>query len=155
LDLHESHRCRRGAVPAHRSRHRGATGAGSRWSQRQAPGLPDAGAQPRSEHARLEVGGPRGHSRGARSQAADRADAGTDTEHRVMGGNLFIVCAPSGAGKTTLVAALLKSDPEIRLSISFTTRQPRPEEVDGRDYRFVTESVFAAMAQRGEFLESA
>ena len=72
-----------------------------------------------------------------------------------MSGNLFIVCAPSGAGKTTLVAALLKTDPNIRLSISHTTRNPRAGEVDGREYHFVAEKAFLEMAAAGAFLESA
>jgi len=70
-------------------------------------------------------------------------------------GNLFIVCAPSGAGKTSLVNALLEREPEIELSISYTTRAPRPGETDGRNYHFVTRTEFLAMASRGEFLESA
>ncbi len=72
-----------------------------------------------------------------------------------MNGNLFIVCAPSGAGKTTLVAALLKADPGIRLSVSYTTRKPRAGEVDGRDYHFIDQQKFQGMAANGEFLESA
>ena len=72
-----------------------------------------------------------------------------------MNGNLFIVCAPSGAGKTSLVSELLKADPQIRLSVSYTTRQPRPGEVDGREYHFITEQKFAQMAAQGEFLENA
>lgn len=72
-----------------------------------------------------------------------------------MPGNLFIVAAPSGAGKTTLVRALLALDPEIRLSVSFTTRPPRPSEVHGRDYHFVTEAAFRELLAAGEFLESA
>lgn len=72
-----------------------------------------------------------------------------------MSGNLFIVCAPSGAGKTSLVAALLAADPEIRKSVSYTTRKPRPGEVNGRDYNFVTTEEFGRMLERGEFLESA
>jgi guanylate kinase len=70
-------------------------------------------------------------------------------------GNLFIVCAPSGAGKTSLAKALLKADPEIKLSVSYTTRRPRPGEVDGREYHFVSESRFEQMLEAGEFLESA
>ena len=70
-------------------------------------------------------------------------------------GNLIIVSAPSGAGKTTLVAALLEADPAVRLSVSFTTRAPRPGEVDGRDYHFVSVQTFEAMRARGELLESA
>ncbi len=72
-----------------------------------------------------------------------------------MSGNLFIVCAPSGAGKTSLVAALLKADPGVKLSVSFTTRNPRPGEVDSRDYHFVTRRKFEEMAAAGAFLESA
>jgi guanylate kinase len=70
-------------------------------------------------------------------------------------GLLFIVAAPSGAGKTSMVRALLKNDPSIRLSISYTTRPPRPGEVDGKDYHFVSKDAFLDMAGRGEFLESA
>jgi len=70
-------------------------------------------------------------------------------------GNLFIVCAPSGAGKTSLVNALLEREPDLELSVSFTTRAPRPGEVDGREYHFVSRESFLTMAGRGEFLESA
>ena len=72
-----------------------------------------------------------------------------------MDGQLFIVSAPSGAGKTTLVRALLRSDPTLSLSISYTTRPPRPSEQDGRDYHFVSRSAFEEMLERAEFLESA
>ena len=72
-----------------------------------------------------------------------------------MSGTLFIVSAPSGAGKTSLVRALLAADPGVRLSISHTTRAMRPGEVDGRDYHFVTKDTFDAMRARGDFLESA
>jgi len=72
-----------------------------------------------------------------------------------MSGNLFIVCAPSGAGKTSLVAELLKDDPKIKLSVSYTTRKPRPGEVDGREYHFVTERKFGEMVEQGAFLECA
>jgi guanylate kinase len=72
-----------------------------------------------------------------------------------MIGNLFIVAAPSGAGKTTLVGELLARDGLIELSVSYTTRPPRPGEVDGRHYRFVDVATFTAMRDRGEFLESA
>ena len=70
-------------------------------------------------------------------------------------GNLFIVCAPSGAGKTSLVNALLEREPDLELSVSFTTRPPRPGEVDGREYHFVSRETFLMMAGRGEFLERA
>jgi guanylate kinase len=70
-------------------------------------------------------------------------------------GNLFIICAPSGAGKTSLVNALLEREPDIELSVSYTTRAPRPGEEDGREYHFVSRDAFLDMASRGEFLESA
>src|SRR5258706_906765 len=72
-----------------------------------------------------------------------------------MKGNVFIICAPSGAGKTSLVAELLRRDRRARLSVSHTTRAPRPGEQEGRDYHFVSRPVFEAMIGRGEFLESA
>ena len=70
-------------------------------------------------------------------------------------GRLFLVTAPSGAGKSSLVNALLARQPNIKLSISNTTRDPRPGEVNGREYHFVTEDMFLEMKSRGEFLESA
>ena len=72
-----------------------------------------------------------------------------------MTGNLFIISAPSGAGKSTLTAKLLEEDKNIHLSVSYTTRAPRPGEVDGRDYHFVDKASFMGMLERGEFLESA
>lgn len=72
-----------------------------------------------------------------------------------MSGNLFIVSAPSGAGKTSLVSALLAITPDVALSISFTTRPPRPGEVNGKDYHFVSRETFLAMAKHSDFLESA
>ncbi len=72
-----------------------------------------------------------------------------------MTGNLFILSAPSGAGKSTLTAKLLEEDKDIHLSVSYTTRAPRPGEVDGRDYHFVDTARFMGMLERGEFLESA
>lgn len=72
-----------------------------------------------------------------------------------MIGTLYIVSAPSGAGKTSLVRALLAADPSVQLSISYTTRPMRPGEVDGRDYHFVSKETFEAMRARGDFLESA
>ncbi|OYY92265.1 MAG: guanylate kinase, partial [Methylophilales bacterium 16-45-7] len=70
-------------------------------------------------------------------------------------GNLFIVTAASGAGKTSLVKALLAKDPHIKLSISHTTRHPRPLEQDGVHYHFVDDVTFLSMLDQGEFLESA
>lgn len=72
-----------------------------------------------------------------------------------MSGNLFIVSAPSGAGKSSLVKALLEQDAGIRLSVSSTTRAPRPGEVDGVHYHFINREVFQERLGRGEFLESA
>jgi guanylate kinase len=70
-------------------------------------------------------------------------------------GRLFVIAAPSGAGKTSLVRALMAREPSLRFSISYTTRPQRPTETHGRDYFFVTTAEFAAMAERGEFLEHA
>jgi guanylate kinase len=74
---------------------------------------------------------------------------------RAYPGNLFMVVAPSGAGKSTLVNALLARDPAIRLSISYTTRAPRPKEQDGEHYHFTSVEDFLARHAAGEFLESA
>jgi guanylate kinase len=70
-------------------------------------------------------------------------------------GRLYVIAAPSGAGKTSLVKALMAREPEMRFSVSYTTRQPRPNEVDGRDYHFVTQTRFREMVERQEFLEHA
>ena len=70
-------------------------------------------------------------------------------------GRLFLVTAPSGAGKTSLVRALLKDHPNIRFSISYTTRPKRPTEEHGRDYFFVDKAEFQRMVAAGEFLEHA
>ena len=72
-----------------------------------------------------------------------------------MTGNLFVVSSPSGGGKTSLVRALLAEDAKVALSISFTTRPPRPGEQNGREYHFVDPATFEAMLERGEFLECA
>jgi guanylate kinase len=70
-------------------------------------------------------------------------------------GRLYVVSAPSGAGKTSLVRALMEREPRIRFSVSYTTRKPRPNEIPGRDYHFVTPERFAEMIARDEFLEHA
>lgn len=70
-----------------------------------------------------------------------------------MSGHLYIVSAPSGAGKTTLVRMLLENDSGIRLSISYTTRAPRSGEQSGREYHFTDATTFRGMVDRGEFLE--
>jgi guanylate kinase len=78
----------------------------------------------------------------------------TVSSHRHVG-SIFMVVAPSGAGKSTLVNALLSRDTGIELSVSFTTRAPRPGEVQGREYHFTYERDFLSRRSRGEFLECA
>ena len=68
-------------------------------------------------------------------------------------GNLFVVAAPSGAGKSSLVKALLELDAHLAVSVSHTTRAPRGQEKDGREYWFIDEPAFRAMIERGEFFE--
>ncbi len=70
-------------------------------------------------------------------------------------GRLFIVSAPSGAGKTSLLKALMARDESVTFSVSYTTRDPRPGEVDGRDYHFIDQARFKAMREADAFLESA
>jgi guanylate kinase len=70
-------------------------------------------------------------------------------------GRLFVIAAPSGAGKTSLVRALMEREPGLRFSISYTTRPQRPAEQHGRDYFFVDRSEFERMVANGEFLEHA
>jgi guanylate kinase len=70
-------------------------------------------------------------------------------------GKLFVFAAPSGAGKTTLVHAVVTKRPELRFSISYTTRKPRKNEADGVDYLFVTEKKFMQLRDEGEMLEYA
>ena len=72
-----------------------------------------------------------------------------------MSGTLYIVAAPSGGGKTSLTRALLACESDIELSVSYTSRAPRPGEVDGVHYHFVARSEFEAMIARGEFFEHA
>ncbi|QWD36360.1 guanylate kinase [Polynucleobacter paneuropaeus] len=68
-------------------------------------------------------------------------------------GSMLMIVAPSGAGKSSLVNALLQSEPGLTISLSTTTRSPRPGEVDGKDYRFVTPEVFKQERDQGQFLE--
>jgi guanylate kinase len=70
-------------------------------------------------------------------------------------GKLFVVAAPSGAGKSTLVKALLREEPQLAVSISHTTRAPRGQEQDGREYHFVSSEVFQRMVDDGQFFEHA
>ena len=68
-------------------------------------------------------------------------------------GNVFVVSAPSGAGKSTLTQRLVRTVPDLIFSISFTTRKPRPGEVDGRDYFYIDDARFDTMVQEGGFVE--
>ena len=70
-------------------------------------------------------------------------------------GNLFVIAAPSGAGKTTLVKALVRRNPDLKFSISYTTRAIRETEKHGRDYFFVSEDEFLSLREQDELLESA
>jgi guanylate kinase len=70
-------------------------------------------------------------------------------------GRLFVIAAPSGTGKTSLVRALMERSPSLAFSISHTTRKPRPNEIDGRDYHFTDRGRFESMIAQGEFLEHA
>src|SRR5208282_5160674 len=67
----------------------------------------------------------------------------------------FVIAAPSGAGKTSLVKALMEREPGLQFSVSYTTRKPRPNERDGEDYHFVSAERFEAMVANNEFLEHA
>ena len=77
------------------------------------------------------------------------------TESRSRRGRLFVIAAPSGAGKTSLVRALMEREAGLRFSISYTTRPQRPTEQHGRDYFFVGRDEFERMVANGEFLEHA
>ena len=70
-------------------------------------------------------------------------------------GTLYIISAPSGAGKSSLVKALIDLEPQIRVSVSHTTRAMRPGEVDGENYHFVSREAFVKMIEHGDFLERA
>lgn len=76
-------------------------------------------------------------------------------EHVARRGLMFVLSSPSGAGKSTLARKLLETDDNMSLSVSATTRAPRPSEVDGREYKFMAKDQFEDMADRGEFLEHA
>jgi guanylate kinase len=79
----------------------------------------------------------------------------TPGKHSTRNGGLFVISAPSGAGKTSLVKALLERNPTLAVSVSHTTRAPRPHETQGREYWFVTPAQFQELLARGEFLEHA
>jgi guanylate kinase len=77
-----------------------------------------------------------------------------DLLEKVPRGRLFIICAPAGAGKTTLVKQLLETFPNLKTSLSYTTRTPRADEINGREYHFVSKDIFLQKKARGEFLET-
>ena len=77
----------------------------------------------------------------------------TQTAETPASGIVLIITAPSGAGKSSLVEALVRQDSDIAISISHTTRNPRPGDVDGRQYHFIDEADFLQKQQRGDFLE--
>src|SRR3954467_5204959 len=90
------------------------------------------------------------------AEGGDRTVAGAGAEHRMTAiarrGICLVLSAPSGAGKTAIAAALLASEPDLRLSISVTTRAPRPGETDGTHYHFLDQAEFDRMASAGELL---
>ncbi len=83
------------------------------------------------------------------------ANAPAGSEQDATRGTLFVVSAPSGAGKTSLVRALLDGHPNLRLSVSYTTRAPRAGEIDGEHYHFVSRETFDDMIKRNAFVEHA
>jgi guanylate kinase len=87
--------------------------------------------------------------------SVQQTTAKTSGNPRATSGGLFVISAPSGAGKTSLVKALLERDPALAVSVSHTTRAPRPHEVTGREYWFVSPAQFQDLLARGEFLEHA
>src|SRR5262249_58580303 len=131
-------------------------------------GLLGGGVQTRGQHVVCKVERPGDDAGRARAQGGHRPDARAGAEHRVSGtvgeahepdrgpgspmargarrGLLLVLSSPSGAGKTTLARRLLAADPFLRMSISVTTRPPRPGEVDGRDYRFIEPDGVSALA---------
>src|SRR5690606_27314521 len=151
--------CGRGAGTARGACRRGAARARPARAGRPPAGFPDAGAQSGGQYPVVQVRRRPDHCRCRRDEGAHRADARADPEHRIaarrMTGTLYIVSAPSGAGKTTLVDALVRTMPDLRVSVSHTTRPQRPGEVDGVHYHFVDTETFERMVAAGEFLEHA
>jgi guanylate kinase len=134
---------------------------------RQAARFPDPGTAPGGQHAGLQVGHARDDPHLGRHEGSHRADARAGSEHRVNAspkrnalnrlmdypGNLFVVAAPSGAGKSSLVKALMELDSGVQPSVSHTTRPPRGQEKHGREYFFVSEPEFDAMVLGEAFVE--
>ena len=120
-------------------------------------GAPAFGARRRRWHnlrpARTAWAGPAGGENRNNQRITEVARISPCGAQYPMPGTLIIITAPSGAGKTTLVRGLLERDAQIFLSVSYTTRDPRPGELDGREYHFVDVATFRALRDRGEFLE--
>ncbi len=95
------------------------------------------------------------HAQATQDDRIERRSVSEAPRHLGQRGRLYVVAAPSGAGKTSLVKAVLEKEPRVRLSVSYTTRTPRPNEVPGRDYHFVDMNRFQEMISQGEFLEHA
>jgi guanylate kinase len=109
------------------------------------------------ERAAFVTGGVRGTGEAtAERLAEDGAEAAIEAPAAIRRrGLLLVLSSPSGAGKTTITRRLLERDPSLTLSVSVTTRPPRPGEVDGRDYRFIASEECARMVADGELLEHA
>ena len=118
--------------------------ADQRRRHRQTPGLFDSGTAPRSQHLGLQIGRAGNDPHLCGHEGADRANARTSPEHRIKKlsmdypGNLFVVAAPSGAGKSSLVKALMELDSRVQPTVSHTTRPPRGQEKHGREYFFAS-----------------
>ncbi len=118
--------------------------------------FPGPGDESRDQHDRLEGGGRPRHRDRDRRQGRARAAPGASAECRVdaaAAALLFVVSAPSGTGKTTVVERLVEICPNLQRSRSYTSRPARPGESDGVDYNFISRPAFEGMVARGEFLE--
>ncbi len=107
--------------------------------------------RPSRENPRIAAAHRVGH--GTRTGAGGRPRRMGDNPRMETPGNLFVVAAPSGAGKSSLVKALLELDSHLAVSVSHTTRKPRGQEQDGREYWFIEPHAFRAMVDRGDFFE--
>src|SRR5262249_9817585 len=133
----------------------------------QAPGFPAPGDEPGVQHHPFQdwwTGRPRPHDHGpgTRCQVGNRQNTGTVVKRRVKphGARLsmttvFIISAPSGSGRSPLVARLLRNVPGLLFSVSYTTRRPRGAEKPGQSYNFIEKQEFEARIAGGEFLEYA
>src|SRR6185436_6784687 len=126
---------------------------------REAIRLPAPGDPPRDEHGHEQVAGPGAEPPRAGPQGRDREGARADPEPGIGGrglperGILFVLSAPSGTGKSSLAGRVVSAVPGLVFSVSYTTRQRRGGEVEGREYHFVDDSAFDSMVERDELLE--